>query len=95
MHREAESREEAQTKGHADERGDERVAALDRAPIEQRTITDLAAEPGDHVRVEAVVSDAVGEAIVTRLAERYFANYAVIAWLTEVSVVRGEKYLRS
>jgi len=36
MHREAESREEAQTKGHADERGDERVAALDRAPIEQR-----------------------------------------------------------
>jgi nitrogen regulatory protein P-II 2 len=50
---------------------------------------------GGNVRVEAIVSDTVGEAIVTRLAERYFANYAVIAWLTEVSVVRGEKYLRS
>ncbi len=47
-----------------------------------------------NVRLEVVVSEEVGDAIVTCLAERYFTNYAVIAWLTDVSVVRGDKYVR-
>jgi hypothetical protein len=48
---------------------------------------------GGNVRLEVVVPTVVADAIVTRLAERYFTNYAVIAWLTEVRVVRGEKYV--
>lgn len=48
-----------------------------------------------NVRLEAIVSEEAADAIVTRLSERYFTNYAVIAWLTDVSVVRGDKYVRS
>lgn len=49
--------------------------------------------PGVNLRIETVVSPAVAERIVARLAESYFASYAVIAWVTEVGVVRGEKYV--
>ena len=50
---------------------------------------------GGNIRLEAVVSQAAAEAIIDRLSERYFANYAVIAWLTEVQVLRGEKYVQA
>jgi nitrogen regulatory protein P-II 2 len=50
--------------------------------------------PGGNVRIEVLVPASVSESIVARLAEDYFTNYAVIAWLTEVSVLRGEKYVR-
>jgi nitrogen regulatory protein P-II 2 len=46
-----------------------------------------------NVRLEVVVSAEVADALVTRLAESWFRSYAVIAWVSAVSVVRGEKYL--
>ena len=49
--------------------------------------------PGAGIRLEVVTSTAVAERIVTHVAERYFPNYAVIAWVSEVQVVRGEKYV--
>ena len=48
--------------------------------------------PGQGVRIEVVVPSAVSERIVARLRDAYFPHYAVIAWLTDVDVVRGEKY---
>lgn len=48
--------------------------------------------PGDNVRIETIVSPALAESILALLAEQYFPNYAVVAWATEVHVVRGEKY---
>ena len=48
--------------------------------------------PGDNVRIETIVSPAVAERIFALLAERYFPHYAVVAWATEVRVVRGEEY---
>lgn len=49
--------------------------------------------PGVCIRIETVVSEGVADRIVARLAEAYFADYAVIAWVTEAGVVRGEKYV--
>lgn len=47
---------------------------------------------GANIRLECIVSPEVAEKIVTRLTEVYFTNYAVIAFLENVEVVRGDKY---
>lgn len=47
---------------------------------------------GAHVRLECVVSAASAHAIMDHMAAHYFAHYAVIAWVSEVHVLRGEKY---
>jgi nitrogen regulatory protein P-II 2 len=49
--------------------------------------------PGQSVRIEAVVSAKVADAILEHVSRAFFPNYAVIAWLTSVDVVRGEKYV--
>lgn len=48
--------------------------------------------PRDNVRIEVVVDEISAEQIVEHLALRWFTNYAVIAWLMPVRVVRGNKY---
>jgi nitrogen regulatory protein P-II 2 len=50
--------------------------------------------PGDGRRIEVVVTDAVADRILAHLAEHYFPRYAVIAYLTDVEVLRGEKYVK-
>ncbi|MDX2003947.1 MAG: transcriptional regulator [Meiothermus sp.] len=47
---------------------------------------------GGNIRLECIVSPEVAEKIVKRLAEVYFTNFAVIAYLESVEVVRGDKY---
>jgi nitrogen regulatory protein P-II 2 len=39
-----------------------------------------------------VVSPEVAAAVFDLLAEKYFPHYAVIAWQTEVEVLRGDKF---
>jgi len=46
-----------------------------------------------NVRIETIVSPQTADAILGELAERYFEDFAVIAWLTEVNVLRGEKFV--
>ena len=48
--------------------------------------------PGESVRIEVVVSDVVASRILDRVATEYFPHYAVIAFVLDVQVVRGEKY---
>ena len=48
---------------------------------------------GPNLRIETVVSDPVAEAILAHLADHYFENYAVIAFVSDVEVVRGNKYV--
>jgi nitrogen regulatory protein P-II 2 len=48
---------------------------------------------GANVRVDSVVSERIVPAILEHLAREYFPHYAVIAWVAEVTVVRGEKYV--
>ncbi|MDX1622872.1 MAG: transcriptional regulator [Gemmatimonadota bacterium] len=48
---------------------------------------------GPDIRIETLVSPAVADAIVEHIADRYFEHYAVIVYLQEADVVRGEKYV--
>jgi nitrogen regulatory protein PII len=46
-----------------------------------------------NVQIEAIVSDReTGERIVDEVANKYFKNYAGIVYLTEVEVLRSEKF---
>ena len=47
---------------------------------------------GRNIKVETIVRPAVAEKILDRLAKYYFTHFAVIAYVDEVEVVRGEKY---
>ena len=49
--------------------------------------------PGDSVRIETVVSAPVADRILAHIAEQYFPHYAVITYVSDVGVVRGEKYV--
>ena len=48
---------------------------------------------GQNIRLETIVSEEVALRILQRLQEEYFPHYAVIAYVENVWVVRGEKYV--
>ncbi|HEX6911407.1 MAG TPA: hypothetical protein VF142_13465, partial [Longimicrobium sp.] len=48
---------------------------------------------GENVMVETLVGAATADRILAHVAAEYFEHYAVIAYLTDVHVVRGDKYL--
>ncbi len=48
---------------------------------------------GGNVRFEVIASDDTAAAIMDRVAERYFEHFAIAAWLSRVSVLRGDKYV--
>ena len=48
---------------------------------------------GQNLRIESVVSRAVADKIVEAIADDFFENYAVIVFLHDVQVVRGDKYV--
>jgi nitrogen regulatory protein P-II 2 len=47
-----------------------------------------------NIRLETIVAEAVANDILAHIASTYFAHFAIIVWLTEVAVVRGEKYIK-
>jgi nitrogen regulatory protein P-II 2 len=47
---------------------------------------------GRNVRIETIVSPEVADAVLHHVAGHYFEHFAVIAWVEEVKVVRGDKY---
>lgn len=48
---------------------------------------------GANIKVETIVSSTVAERLLTVLANDYFPKFAVIAYVSPVSVIRGEKYI--
>ena len=48
---------------------------------------------GQNIRLETIVSEEVALRILQRRQEEYFPHYAVIAYVENVWVVRGEKYV--
>lgn len=48
---------------------------------------------GPDTRIETLVSPEVAEAIVEHVSETYFEHYAVIVYVQDAEVVRGEKYI--
>jgi hypothetical protein len=49
---------------------------------------------GENTRIEVVCDQEVAEAILTFVSHHYFEHYACIAWVADVSVVRGARYSR-
>ncbi len=49
--------------------------------------------PGDNVRIETNVGIALADRIVEHTALEEFHNCAVIVFVSDVGVVRGEKYV--
>ncbi|QQL45576.1 P-II family nitrogen regulator [Sulfuriroseicoccus oceanibius] len=47
---------------------------------------------GPNLKIETIVTDAVGRRVMDLISEKYFDHYAVVAWLTDVEVLRGEKF---
>lgn len=78
------------------------VATLGRMGVSGWTITDARGRgsrgrrsgeiPGANVRIETLVGAETAALILDALAERFFADYAIVAWITDVDVVRGDKY---
>ncbi len=48
---------------------------------------------GRSVQIDTLVSTATADAIMEEVGEKYFADWSVIVFATDVEVLRGEKYL--
>ena len=48
---------------------------------------------GPDTRIETLVSADVAQAIVDHIAEQFFEHYAVIVYMQDAEVVRGDKYI--
>lgn len=48
---------------------------------------------GPNLRFESIMAPAAAEAVLDEVGERFFENYAVVAWLSPVSVARGDKFV--
>ena len=49
---------------------------------------------GENVQMKIVCEADVAEAILRYISETYFENYAIVAWVTDVEVMRGSHYLK-
>ncbi len=49
---------------------------------------------GENIQLKIVCSKEVAEVILTYISHTYFDNYAIVAWLTDVDVVRGSSYIK-
>lgn len=47
---------------------------------------------GPNTRIETIVSPQVADDIIDQLANSYFEDYAVIAWMSDVTVWRAKKF---
>jgi len=48
---------------------------------------------GRNTKFEVIVSQETADAILEEISERYFEDFAVIAWLTTAEVLRGQKFI--
>lgn len=49
--------------------------------------------PGQNIKIESVMSERIATNAVNHIAQEYFSHYAVIVYVSDVAVVRGEKYV--
>ena len=78
------------------------LAGLERLGVSGYTVSDARGKgsrgrrtgelPGENVRIETLTGEETAARILDLLAERWFPDYAVVAWVSDVEVVRGDKY---
>ncbi len=57
-----------------------------------RGIRDAHSEMAANVRIETIVDESVVDSIIVHLKEHYFANYAIICFVSDVEVLRPAKF---
>jgi nitrogen regulatory protein PII len=79
------------------------LADLDRLGVRGYTVTDARGrgtrgvrdanwDEAANIRIEIICARPLADAVLTHLQERYYANYAMVACLHEVEVLRPEKF---
>lgn len=48
---------------------------------------------GKSIKVEMLISPEAADRILEHVAKEYFPHYAVVAYVLDVQVIRGEKYM--
>lgn len=51
--------------------------------------------PGESITIRVVVPPETADILLDWIRTHYFPHYAVIAWVSKVEVLRGEKYVAS
>ena len=49
---------------------------------------------GENVQMKVVCSAPVAEKILQHVAENYFEHYVLIAWVSDIEVMRGDHYVK-
>ena len=49
---------------------------------------------GENLKLDVICPNEVADAILTYISHNLFENYGCIAWVTDVSVVRGSHYVK-
>ena len=49
--------------------------------------------PGENVRIEALVSPSVADAIMKEISDTFFQSYSIVCYIVDASVLRGDKYI--
>lgn len=57
-----------------------------------RGVRDAAWAEAANIRIESICPRALAEDVLRHLQERYYANYAMVAFLSEIEVLRPEKF---
>ncbi|MHB1358173.1 MAG: P-II family nitrogen regulator [Rhodocyclaceae bacterium] len=57
-----------------------------------RGVRDAAWDEAANIRVEVICARALAEEVLRHLQFRYYADYAMVTFLTEVDVLRPEKF---
>ncbi len=79
------------------------LADLERVGVRGYTVTDARGrgtrgvrdahwDEAANIRIEIICGRPLAEAVLAHLHERYYANYAMVACLHEVEVLRPEKF---
>jgi nitrogen regulatory protein PII len=57
-----------------------------------RGVRDAAWDEAANIRIEVICARALAEEVLRHLQERYYANYAMVAFLAEIEVLRPQKF---
>ncbi len=57
-----------------------------------RGVRDAAWEEAANIRIETICSRKLAEDVLGHLKDHYYVNYAMVAFLTEIEVLRPEKF---
>lgn len=48
---------------------------------------------GENIKIETITTPEIADELLKRLAHDYFPHFAIIAYVTEVRIVRGDHYV--